>query len=75
MSESAAKSQQCRQLWARERPKLTVHIHPTARGYDDSLIDSEIVLSETLVVALVTVISLLVADILYAVADPRISYN
>ena len=37
--------------------------------------DSEIVLSETLVVALVTVISLLIADILYAVADPRISYS
>lgn len=37
--------------------------------------DSEIVLSETLVVALVTVVSLLIADILYAVADPRITYS
>lgn len=37
--------------------------------------DSEIILSETLVVALVTVICLLIADILYAVFDPRISYS
>jgi peptide/nickel transport system permease protein len=37
--------------------------------------DSEIVLSETLVVSLVTVVSLLIADILYAVADPRITYK
>jgi len=37
--------------------------------------DSEIVLSETLVVAIVTVISLLIGDILYAVADPRIAYS
>jgi peptide/nickel transport system permease protein len=37
--------------------------------------DSEIILSETLVVAMVTVISLLVADILYAVFDPRIAYS
>jgi ABC-type dipeptide/oligopeptide/nickel transport system permease component len=37
--------------------------------------DSEIVLSETLVVAIVTVISLLIGDLLYAVADPRIAYD
>jgi peptide/nickel transport system permease protein len=37
--------------------------------------DSEIVLSETLVVAIVTVVSLLIGDILYAVADPRIAYS
>jgi peptide/nickel transport system permease protein len=37
--------------------------------------DSEIILSETLVVSMVTVISLLLADILYAVFDPRIAYS
>jgi peptide/nickel transport system permease protein len=37
--------------------------------------DSEIILSETLVVAVITVVSLLIADILYAVADPRIAYS
>jgi peptide/nickel transport system permease protein len=37
--------------------------------------DQEIVLSVTLVVSIVTVISLLIADICYAVADPRISYE
>jgi peptide/nickel transport system permease protein len=37
--------------------------------------DSEIILSETLVVSMVTVICLLIADILYAVFDPRIAYN
>ncbi len=37
--------------------------------------DQEIVLSVTLVVGLVTVISLLVADLCYALADPRITYS
>jgi peptide/nickel transport system permease protein len=37
--------------------------------------DQEIVLSVTLVVGLVTVLSLLVADLCYAVADPRITYS
>jgi len=35
----------------------------------------EIVLSVTLVVSIVTVISLLIADICYAIADPRITYS
>jgi peptide/nickel transport system permease protein len=37
--------------------------------------DREIVMSETLVVGVITLVSLLVADILYAVADPRVSYD
>jgi microcin C transport system permease protein len=37
--------------------------------------EQEIVLSVTLVVSAVTVASLLLADILYAVADPRIAYD
>jgi ABC-type dipeptide/oligopeptide/nickel transport system permease component len=37
--------------------------------------DQEVVLSVTLVVSIVTVISLLLADICYALADPRITYE
>jgi ABC-type dipeptide/oligopeptide/nickel transport system permease component len=37
--------------------------------------DQEIVLSVTLVVGAVTVISLLIADLCYALADPRITYS
>jgi len=37
--------------------------------------DPELVLSETVVVSFLTLISYLVADILYAVADPRVSYE
>jgi ABC-type dipeptide/oligopeptide/nickel transport system permease component len=37
--------------------------------------DQEVVLSVTLVVSIVTVLSLLIGDILYAVADPRITYD
>ena len=37
--------------------------------------DQEVVLSLTLVIALVSVISLLIADICYALADPRITYD
>jgi ABC-type dipeptide/oligopeptide/nickel transport system permease component len=37
--------------------------------------EQEIVLSVTLVVSIVTVISLLIADICYALADPRITYD
>lgn len=37
--------------------------------------DPELVLSETVVVSLLTLISYLIADILYAFADPRVSYE
>ncbi|HTL28327.1 MAG TPA: ABC transporter permease [Tepidisphaeraceae bacterium] len=37
--------------------------------------DREIVMSETLVVGIITLVSLLIADILYAVADPRVTYD
>ncbi|HEY7116863.1 MAG TPA: ABC transporter permease [Tepidisphaeraceae bacterium] len=37
--------------------------------------EQEIVLSVTLVVSIVTVVSLLIADICYALADPRITYD
>jgi ABC-type dipeptide/oligopeptide/nickel transport system permease component len=37
--------------------------------------DQEVVLSVTLVVSIVTVVSLLMADICYALADPRITYD
>jgi ABC-type dipeptide/oligopeptide/nickel transport system permease component len=37
--------------------------------------DQEVVLSITLVIAFVTVVSLLIADICYALADPRITYD
>jgi ABC-type dipeptide/oligopeptide/nickel transport system permease component len=37
--------------------------------------DREIVLANTLVVGFISLLSLLVADILYAVADPRVSYE
>jgi ABC-type dipeptide/oligopeptide/nickel transport system permease component len=37
--------------------------------------DPELVLSETLVVSFLTLISYLLVDILYAVADPRVSYE
>jgi ABC-type dipeptide/oligopeptide/nickel transport system permease component len=37
--------------------------------------DQEVVLSVTLVVSIVTVVSLLLADICYALADPRITYE
>jgi len=37
--------------------------------------DQELVLSETCVVGLISLLSLIVADVLYAVADPRVSYD
>jgi peptide/nickel transport system permease protein len=37
--------------------------------------DQEVVLSLTLVIALVSVVSLLIADVCYALADPRITYD
>ncbi|MCC6423030.1 MAG: ABC transporter permease [Phycisphaerales bacterium] len=37
--------------------------------------DPELVLSETVVVSLLTLVSYLLADILYAAADPRVSYE
>ena len=37
--------------------------------------DQELVLSMTLVIAVVGAISLLIADILYAMADPRMTYD
>jgi peptide/nickel transport system permease protein len=37
--------------------------------------DREIVMSETLVVGVITLVSLLIADLLYAVADPRVTYE
>jgi peptide/nickel transport system permease protein len=37
--------------------------------------DQELVLSETCVVALIGLLSLLIADICYAIADPRVSYE
>ncbi|MBC7785248.1 MAG: ABC transporter permease [Burkholderiales bacterium] len=40
-----------------------------------SVRDREVVLSVTLVVAIISTISLLIADICYALADPRVSYE
>jgi peptide/nickel transport system permease protein len=37
--------------------------------------DQELILSETCVVSVITLISLLVADVCYAIADPRVSYE
>ena len=37
--------------------------------------DQELVLSETCIVSLISLLSLIVADVLYAVADPRVSYE
>lgn len=37
--------------------------------------DRELVMSETLVITIISLVSLLVADILYAVVDPRVSYE
>lgn len=37
--------------------------------------DNELVLSETLIIAVVSLVSLLLADLAYAVADPRVSYE
>ena len=37
--------------------------------------DPELVLSDTVVVSLLTLVSYLIADILYAIADPRVSYE
>jgi len=37
--------------------------------------EQELVLSVTLVVAAVSLVSLLIADICYALADPRITYD
>ena len=37
--------------------------------------DFELLLSETLVVAILTLIGFLLADVSYAVADPRVSYG
>ncbi len=37
--------------------------------------DRELVMSETLVVGIIGLISLLIADLCYAVADPRVSYE
>jgi peptide/nickel transport system permease protein len=37
--------------------------------------DQEVVLSVTLVVSIVTVVSLLIGDVCYALADPRITYD
>jgi ABC-type dipeptide/oligopeptide/nickel transport system permease component len=37
--------------------------------------DRELVMSETLVIGVISLLSLLVADLLYAVADPRVTYE
>jgi peptide/nickel transport system permease protein len=37
--------------------------------------DREVVLAEALIVGLLTLISYIIADILYAVADPRVTYD
>jgi peptide/nickel transport system permease protein len=37
--------------------------------------DREIVMSETVVVGFISLVSLLIADVLYAVADPRVAYD
>jgi peptide/nickel transport system permease protein len=37
--------------------------------------DRELVMSETLVVGIIGLVSLLVADVCYAIADPRVSYD
>ncbi len=37
--------------------------------------DRELVMSETLVIGIISLLSLLVADLLYAVADPRVTYE
>jgi peptide/nickel transport system permease protein len=37
--------------------------------------DRELVLDEALVVGFVSLVSYLLADVLYAVADPRVSYE
>jgi peptide/nickel transport system permease protein len=37
--------------------------------------DRELILADTLMIAVVNVVALLLADILYAVADPRVSYE
>lgn len=37
--------------------------------------DREVILANVLIIAIVNILALLLADILYAVADPRISYN
>ena len=37
--------------------------------------DQELVMSETLVVGIVSLFSLLLADVLYALADPRVSFE
>jgi len=37
--------------------------------------DREFILADTLMIAVVNVVALLLADILYAVADPRVSYE
>ncbi len=37
--------------------------------------DREIVMSETLIVGVIALVSLLITDVLYAVADPRVTYD
>jgi ABC-type dipeptide/oligopeptide/nickel transport system permease component len=37
--------------------------------------DRELVMSETLVIGIISLLSILVADLLYAVADPRVTYE
>jgi len=37
--------------------------------------DRELILADTLMIAMVNVVALLLADILYAIADPRVSYE
>ena len=37
--------------------------------------DREVVLSITLIISILTLISYLVVDICYAIADPRVSYE
>ena len=37
--------------------------------------DRELILADTLMIAVVNVVALLLADVLYAVADPRVSYE
>lgn len=37
--------------------------------------DRELVMSQTLVISIISLLSLLLADLLYAVADPRVSYE
>jgi peptide/nickel transport system permease protein len=37
--------------------------------------DRELILADTFLIALVNMLALLLADVLYAMADPRVSYD